>query len=203
MSEWLSVPAAARLEPTDHFTGVTATVLDFWRFAMPDLRMNNVRGYLAEFLVSKAVGATGPRVEWDSYDVLSPDGIRIEVKSSAYLQAWEQRSPSRITFTGLRGHTWSPRAGFSAKASYNADVYVFAVQTAKTHAEYDPLDVNQWEFYVLPAVTVAETGASSLGLGTLHRLAGAPLRWVELGPAIRLCGAPAKDQESDLPSQPT
>lgn len=44
------------------------------------LRMNNVRGDLAEFLVARAVGATGPRVEWDAYDVLAPDGTRIEVK---------------------------------------------------------------------------------------------------------------------------
>ncbi len=49
---------------------------------MSDLRTNNVRGYLAEFLVAKAVGAHGPRLEWDAYDVLAPDRTRIEVKSS-------------------------------------------------------------------------------------------------------------------------
>jgi hypothetical protein len=58
-------PAADVLEGGQSFTGLDATALDFWRFAMSDLRTNNVRGYLAEFLVARAVGATGARVEWD------------------------------------------------------------------------------------------------------------------------------------------
>src|SRR4051794_39486014 len=33
------------------------TVLDFWRWAMGDLRMNNTRGCLAEYLVARAVNA--------------------------------------------------------------------------------------------------------------------------------------------------
>jgi len=71
-------PAARDLQGDEPFTGVDATVLDFWRFAMNDLRTNNVRGYLAEFLVARAVGATGARVEWDPWDVTSPDGVKIE-----------------------------------------------------------------------------------------------------------------------------
>jgi hypothetical protein len=61
---------------------VDATVVDFWQFALSDLRMNNTRGYLAEFLVAKAVGATAGRVEWDAFDVLAPSGARIEVKAT-------------------------------------------------------------------------------------------------------------------------
>ena len=46
------------------------TVLDFWRWALGDLRMNNARGYLVEYLVAQAVGDASPtRVEWGAYDV--------------------------------------------------------------------------------------------------------------------------------------
>ena len=106
---WFSAPPATTLSGSERFVGCDANVTDFWAFAMSDLRMNNVRGYLAEFLVAKAVGASGGRVEWDAYDVLSPEGIRIEVKSSAHLQVWDQRRLSRIVFTGLRGRTWTPQ----------------------------------------------------------------------------------------------
>ena len=82
--------------------GTDATVVDFWRFALSNLWMNNARGYLAEFLVAKAVGSTGLRIEWDPYDVLAPNGTTIEVKTSAYLQAWDQYKLSMIQFTGLR-----------------------------------------------------------------------------------------------------
>jgi len=148
-------------------------VVDFWRFAMSDLRVNNVRGYLAEFLVARALGATGTRVEWDAYDVLAPDGTRVEVKSSAYLQVWNQRRPSRIVFSGLRGRTWTPEDGEALDASYNADVYVFAVQTAQVHDTYDPLDLDQWQFYVLPRTTVEHLGYNSISLPTLHTLTAA------------------------------
>jgi hypothetical protein len=53
---------------------------------------------------------------------LVPGGARIEVKSSAYLQVWDQRRPSRIIFSGLTGRTWSPQSGESVTATYNADV---------------------------------------------------------------------------------
>jgi hypothetical protein len=132
---WTSAPTLPPLDGSEPFNGVDATVVDFWRFALSDLRMNNTRGYLAEFLVAKAVGATAGRVEWDAFDVLAPSGARIEVKSSAYLQVWDQRPPSRIVFSGLTGRTWSPQGGESSVATYNADVYVFCVQTATTHED--------------------------------------------------------------------
>lgn len=172
-SEWFSAPPAIPLTGSEPLSGTDATVHDFWRFAMSDLRMNNVRGYLAEFLVAKAVGATGQRIEWDAFDVLTPDGTRIEVKSSAYLQVWDQRHPSRIVFTGLTGRTWSPQAGEAPTATYNADIYVFAIQTAQTHDQYDPLDVSQWSFYVLDRGAVEHLGYNSISLATLARVADA------------------------------
>lgn len=156
---------------------------------MSDLRMNNVRGYLAEFLVARAVGALGPRLEWDAYDVRAPDGTKIEVKSSAYLQVWDQRRPSRIVFSGLRGRTWTPQEGEALEATYNADVYVFAVQTAQSHVEYDPLDVSQWDFYVLPCRAVESMGYKSISLPTLMSAAGAPTLYPQLADAIALAAA--------------
>lgn len=172
-----------RLTGAEHLSGVDATVQDFWRFAMSDLRMNNVRGYFAEFLVAMALGAEGPRIEWDAYDVLASDGTRVEVKSSAYPQVWDQRRPSRIKFTGLTGRTWTPQEGESPTATFNADVYVFAVQTAQTHDQYDPLDVSQWSFYVLGRRVLEDLGYQSLGLATLGKLTSA-VEYSDLADAI-------------------
>lgn len=171
---WTVPPHPFALDGSEPFAGLDAHVVDFWRFAMSDLRMNNVRGYLAEFLVARALGATGPRVEWDAYDVLAPDGTRIEVKASAYVQAWAQRRPSRITFTGLTGRTWTPAGGSSDDQTFNADVYVFAVQTAADHDSYDSLDTEQWQFYVLPRQVLAGRGTRSISLATLESLNAGP-----------------------------
>ncbi|MFE1405001.1 hypothetical protein ACFW5D_15330 [Streptomyces sp. NPDC058770] len=165
----------------------TVTVLDFWRYAMPDLRTNTTRGLLAEFLVHRAVGAEQRNAEWESFDVLAPDGLKIEVKTSAYLQAWGQRRLSEIRFSRLRGRIWTPEDGDAAEQSYNADVYVFALHTARTHAAYDPLDVGQWCFHVASRAVVEATGQASLGLTSVRRLCGEPVGYGELAERIRGC----------------
>lgn len=187
MSEdsWIVPPAARPIDGSDRFVGIDATVADFWRFAMSDLRTNNVRGYLAEFLVAKALGLHDVRrVEWDAYDLLL-DGIRVEVKSSAYLQAWEQPRPSQINFGGLRGTRYHPRHGYDpAREQLNAHVYVFCVQTAKLHAENDPLDVNQWTFYVVKRSALEQHGTKGIGLKAVIRLAGRETAWSDLREAV-------------------
>ena len=60
--------------------GADATLRDFWAWCLSDLRTNTVRPMLAEFLVARAVGAEQrTRIERDAYDVLTPDGVKVEV----------------------------------------------------------------------------------------------------------------------------
>ena len=170
--QWLVPPSAVALIGTEEIVGLDATVSDFWQFAMGDLRMNNARGYLAEFIVGRALGLNhAQRVEWDAYDILFGD-ITIEVKSSAYLQSWDQRKPSVIEFTRLKSTRWDPRGGEDpAGPGYNAMVYVFCVQTAQDHDTYDQLALDQWDFYVLPRSVLKDLGQKSLRLSTLKALA--------------------------------
>jgi len=166
-SELVPAPKLPPLQGDERFAGVDATVLDFWRFAMSDLRMNNTRGYLAEFLVARALGVDARRVEWDDYDVLW-GVVKIEVKSSAYLQPWPQRAPSQIKFSGLRRRSWDDTtAKRSEDKTYKADVYVLSVHTTRHHDLYDPLDVSSWAFYVLPRARLAELNVESLSLATV------------------------------------
>lgn len=181
---WIDAPKLPPLRGDEPFIGAgDATVLDFWRFAMSDLRTNNTRGYLAEFLVTRSLGVVAERVEWDDFDVLW-DGVKIEVKSSAYLQSWSQRRLSQIKFTGLRGRSWGDiTTGLAAEKTYKADVYVFAVHTTQQHDAYNPLDVNAWEFYVLPVAVLIGLNVDSLTLPTVARLA-TPATYDRLAGAI-------------------
>lgn len=151
------------------FTGLDHTVKDFWSYAARDLRSNVLRGVLAEWLVAKAVGAAEPRPEWDEFDVLTPAGVHVEVKSSAYLHAWPQRRLSAIKFGGLTSQKLGPENRYSGQRTFNAHVYVFCVQTAQSHDAYDPLDVSQWNFYVLPLSHVESIGQRSIGLARINR----------------------------------
>ncbi|MFI9201604.1 hypothetical protein [Streptomyces sp. NPDC053048] len=179
-------PPGAPLRGEEPFIGAGgATILDFWRYAFPDLKTNTTRGLLAEFLVHRAVGAQQRNQEWESFDVLTADGLRIEVKSSAYLQAWGQRKVTKIVFDRLRTRTWSPQTGDATEPSFNADVYVFAVHTATSHDDYDPLDVGQWQFYVVPSPLIEAKGTKSLALNSVRALAGDPVPYSDLADRIR------------------
>jgi hypothetical protein len=174
-----------RLSGEEPVSGTNAVARDFWSWAMSDLRANTVRSLLAEFLVAEALGATSsPRVEWDSCDVRLTDGSRIEVKASAYLQAWDQRSLSKPVFGGFKARTWSARTGTADLRTYNADVYVFALQAATSHDKYDALDAAAWLFWTLPRGVIEGTGYSALSLNTLRRLAGEPVTYDALHDAI-------------------
>ncbi|MGY1833176.1 hypothetical protein ACI8AA_22400 [Geodermatophilus sp. SYSU D01180] len=184
-TSWGPLPEARILSGDEPIGGAGATLRDFWAWAYSDLRTNTVRPLLAEYLVARAVGADPrPRVEWDSYDVLTPEGLRLEVKSGAYLQAWEQSKLSSITFGGLRARVWTD-GGPVGEPTYNADGYVFAVLTAEEHASYDALDLGQWSFWVLPRARVVATGQASMGLARVEALAGPPVPYAGLAGRIR------------------
>ncbi|GAA2626384.1 hypothetical protein [Streptomyces axinellae] len=186
---WITPPSVPPFMGTERFSTGDFGVVDFWRFAMSNLKMNNVRGYCAEFLVHRALGSTSPREEWAGHDAETEDGTRIEVKTSAYLQAWDQRRLSTIQFTGLRSKLWNPRTGEADKATYNADVYVFSVQTARSHEEYDPLDLAQWEFHIVPGSVLVALNQKSMALSTVRKHSGGAVGFHGLGDAIRAVSA--------------
>jgi hypothetical protein len=191
---WGSPPDPALLTGDEAIDGASANLRDFWAWSMSDLRANTVRSLLAEFLVARAVGAAPkPRVEWDAYDVLTPEDVRLEVKSGAYLQAWEQPRLSTVVFGGLNARTWSAAAGYSPESSYNADAYVFALLTATEHAGYDALNIEQWSFWVLPQHVVAGSGQRSMRLSRVQALAGEPVSYADLAERVRgTCPAPPR-----------
>jgi hypothetical protein len=148
---------------------------EFWEWAYGDLLTNTTRGVLAEYIVAKALGIRDTkRVEWDPYD-LEIDGVKVEVKSAAYVQTWKQTQLSKIVF-GIR----------PAKASAKrcADVYVFCV--LEDREPVDPLDVEQWTFYVLSTNELNRKfpGQRTIRLGPLKDLGAHPCTYDELKAAI-------------------
>jgi hypothetical protein len=74
-------------------------LLGFWQWAFSNLASNALRGVLAEYIVACDLGVSaGTRTEWDAYDLKTPEGIKVEVKSAAYLQSWQQSAHSKVCF---------------------------------------------------------------------------------------------------------
>jgi hypothetical protein len=172
---------------------LATTVLAFWRWAASDLISNATRGRLAEYLVAYALGvADGVRVEWDAYDVTTTSGIKVEVKSAAYLQSWKQTRLSSINFRIGPTLGWNADTNISSTIpTRQAEVYVFAVLAHCDKATLDPLNIAQWEFYVLPAA-VLNTHAptqKTMSLTMVRRLGAQQTRYADLATVIEHMGA--------------
>ena len=105
-------------------------VLDFWRWSGSDLVSNATRGKLAEFIVATALGIRVDQVrdEWSSYDLQTPQGISVEVKSAAYIQSWHQNKLSPITFRVPPTYAWDAETNTQqTQKQRQAQVYVFAL----------------------------------------------------------------------------
>lgn len=151
------------------------SLLDFWRWSVSDILSNATRGRFAEFIVATAtnVNITNLRDEWSSYDLETPDGIKLEIKSSAYLQSWSQKKRSAISFRTKAALYWDSVTGIQSNtAKRYADVYVFCLLHHDNKQSVDPLNMDHWEFYVLATKELNEYRRSqySITLKSLQNL---------------------------------
>jgi len=128
------------------------SLLDFWRWSVSDILSNATRGRFAEFIVATATNIDKTRVrdEWAAYDLETPDGIKLEIKSAAYVQSWFQRTLSKISFSTKAALYWDSLANKQASEKKRvADIYVFCLLSHDNKLTIDPLNMNHWEFYVM------------------------------------------------------
>ena len=160
-------------------------ILDFWQWSASNLLNNTQRGILAEHLVAEATGSDqGVRSNWENFDLETSEGIRLEVKSSAYIQSWEQSSYSDVSFD--IGASQDVCAETSEK-DRRSDVYVFCLLDHKNQQTIDPTDLSQWTFYVIATELLDEArpGQKSIVPNQLEKVGARTVPYVELGAVVR------------------
>lgn len=150
-------------------------LIDFWRWSVSDIISNATRGRFAEFIVATAlnIDLTIIRDEWSAYDLTSPEGIKIEVKSASYLQSWYQRDFSKISFSIKAARHWDSLTNKQAEVpSRESDVYVFCLLKHREQSTLNPMKLDQWEFFVLSTLEINNytRSVSSITLNSLQRL---------------------------------
>jgi len=130
---------------------------NFYDWAYSNLLINNQRGHLAEYIVAVALGLTDQkREEWDPYDLKYGD-IKIEIKSAAYIQGWEQNKHSSIGFDIKPTRDWDMEKN-KREETYKrqSDAYVFCHLKHKDKETINPADITQWDFYVASTAVLNE-----------------------------------------------
>ena len=146
------------LSPSEPFVlngaPTTAKVVDFWAWARSRLMADGPRGDLAEFIVNTALvmDMTIPKKGWGECDIVYPYKdvpIRIEVKCSTYLQAWEREKLSTPTFSIAKTLNCD-----ISENEHRSEIYVFCLFAEKDRSVANPLDLDQWEFYIVKAIVI-------------------------------------------------
>ena len=177
-------------EFTLHGSSAGISVKDFWSWAYSDLLNNTQRGVMAEFLVYSSLKSEYPpprtqmRVNWLPFDVTSPSGRRIEVKSAAYLQSWTTDFPAQIQYDIAPKLAWDGKS-YATEAKRNCDLFVFCLYTALTR-DKSILDLDYWEFYVLPTSVLNDKipNQKTISLSSLLKLEPIKTDYAGLGQAI-------------------
>ncbi len=176
-------------EFTLHGSSAGISVKDFWSWAYSDLLGNTQRGVMAEFLVYSSLKSSYPprmqmRMNWLPFDVTSPSGRRIEVKSAAYLQSWTTDFPAQIQYDIAPKLAWDGKS-YAAEAKRNCDLFVFCLYTALTR-EKSILDLDYWEFYVLPTSVLNDKipNQKTISLSSLLKLNPVKTDYAGLGTVI-------------------
>lgn len=170
------------------------SVLDFWRFSYSQLL--GMSDTIAEFLVCKAIGIEkAENVNyWTAYD-LSFHGKRIEMKATSYIHPWNKRLSNNRVFSIAPSDNryWRELPGQDSgeKLARQSEVYVFCLNSDKDIANPNPLNVDKWEFYVIPTFEInaycnkaGNPYQKTIRLSVVQRLAGRSLGFQELKKAI-------------------
>ena len=159
------------------------SLLEFWQWSVSDILSNATRGRFAEFVVGTAIGLDprNLRDELDAYDLKTDNGIKIEVKSASYIQTWNQKKLSTISFSIKPAKFEEETYAENLQPRRHADIYVFCHLKHLLQATIDPLKMEQWDFYVLPTFKLDQykRSQSSITLNSLRKLAE-PIKYSEL-----------------------
>lgn len=158
-------------------------LIDFWRFQFPNIY--DLQSKIAEFLVAKALGQRDAHNidYWTLYDIEYQDDekyqkpLRIEVKETSYYHPWsgdnvysEHRSFGITKAnSSYQAETEHPGEEHENKYERQNDIYVFCLNTGTTRADSYPLELANWEFYVIPTFIINEKCGDNKSI-TLNRV---------------------------------
>ena len=168
--------------------GSISTLMEFWQWSASNILENTLRGMFAEFLVAYSLGVHHKhRVEWEPFDLRSNEGVRIEVKSAAYVQAWEQKQFSTISFDISPTSSWDKQTKrYSETKQRRSDLYIFCLLGSPDSWDVNPLDLNHWTFFTLET-TQLDTKLPTqkrISLSRLERLGAKKCNYSQLADAV-------------------
>ena len=151
------------------------TVLEYWRWLYSELF--DLQSSIAEYIVAKALGLEKASNvgDWTLYDI-EYRSKRVEVKETSYLHAWQADEAPKSQARSFRIRKAHDVYQDSASELHRQnDIYVFCLNTGETRKAANPLQLEHWEFYIVPTAVINEKcgDANTISLSRLRSMAPA------------------------------
>lgn len=150
---------------TSNGESIGLTMLDFWKYQYSNIF--DLQENIAEFIVGKALGLTEPcnRNGWSLFDIFYRK-TRIEIKETGYFYSWQKdgKISQQRTF-GI-----APSLGPNKVRERQNDIYVFCLNTGINEEESNPLEMDNWKFYVVPTSVINKECADEQKTISLSRV---------------------------------
>lgn len=131
------------------------SMLDLWQFKYSNIY--NMQEVIAEYIVAKALEKEQADNDayWTLWDI-DYRGKRIEVKETSYYHSFNK--PGKISRQRVFGIT-KANSNYEYEGEENRyerqnDIYVFCLNLGETAETSNPLNLDNWEFYIVPTNTI-------------------------------------------------
>ncbi|MBE5936231.1 MAG: hypothetical protein E7262_10710 [Lachnospiraceae bacterium] len=144
---------------------------------------------MAEYIVASALGVKKSNNcdYWALYDVDYKNGnknYRIEVKETSYYHPWNKNDKvsNQRTFGITKANSNYENEDIENKFERQNDIYVFCLVNGKNEKDADPLNLNNWQFYVVRTEVINKVCGDNktISLGKVQQLAKKSVRYDEL-----------------------
>jgi len=158
-------------------------ILDLWKYKYSNIF--NMQEVIAEFIVEKALGLTKSQNTdyWTLFDILYRN-YRIEVKETGYYHSWnEDGKISQVRNFGIsKANSSYEEQETENKFERQNDIYVFCLNTGTTKETSNPMNLNNWEFYIVPTSVINEKckDGKSIGLNRIKKLGYSALSYSDI-----------------------
>lgn len=146
---------------------------DFWQYQYHNIY--NLQQYIAEYIVGKALGLERAQNTeyWTLYDILYRN-TRIEIKETSYYHPWNEGkkvSHQRMFSIAKANSSYEDEDVAHNRFERQNDIYVFCVLNGETREESYPLELNNWEFYIVPTTFINENCGDNkkISLGRIRK----------------------------------
>ena len=141
-------------EFTYHNQKTELSIFEYWQWLYSDIY--DLQDTIAEYIVAKALGCKEPynTGSWTLYDIAYRN-MRIEVKETSFFHSWqtdEEPKSKQRTFGITKAY--SVYQDNSSELVRQNDLYIFCLNTGETRNDSNPLELEHWEFYIIPTSTI-------------------------------------------------